>query len=512
MLTARACCLAAALAAAMGLSAEMEELALDFRRPVIVPEPQKMEYKSDVAVRITPETRFRIACSDRAAVEWVREKAKLWWNIDITPIPHPSSLIPHPPSSEAYSLSAKPDGVEIAAASLQGVRYAMYSLRQAAERESSGITTANYWLPALEIEDSPALAHRFCHFCWFPELSSQFIERQIRLAAYYKFNYVILEAWGVWKGDKYPIMSVPEGKMTVAEAHRLAALAKDLGVTLVPALNIFGHATGLRALSGKHSTLDTRPELQPLFEPANGWNWCLSNPDAVRFIRGMVEEMHEAYGNPPFFHIGCDEADPPTCPRCRAVKPYARLVEAHIAGMSDLLRKRGARTMMWHDQLLEKGKWKPFYATGDKDLSKMADTLPRDIVICDWYYGGDQRGKDGKGEYPTLEHFKSKGFDVVTCQFDKAAGIVAQGEYARDRGLFGFMETVWHHLRGREFGMMMQTSACAAWGHGQTNKGEGVRDRPVMTHWRQLGWDMGVTDYLETGLLRETITRDALDK
>ena len=55
-------------------------------------------------------------------------------------------------------------------------------------------------------------------------------------------------------------------------------------------------------------------------------------------------------------------------------------------------------------------------------------------------------------------------------------------------------------------------SACAAWGHGQTNKGEGVRDRPVMTHWRQLGWDMGVTDYLETGLLRETITRDALDK
>ena len=285
MLTARACCLAAALAAAMGLSAEMEELALDFRRPVIVPVPQKMEYKSDVAVRITPETRFRIACSDRAAVEWVREKAKLWWNIDITPIPHPSSLIPHPPSSEAYRLSAKPDGVEIAAASLQGVRYAMYSLRQAAERESSGITTANYWLPALEIEDSPALAHRFCHFCWFPELSSQFIERQIRLAAYYKFNYVILEAWGVWKGDKYPIMSVPEGKMTVAEAHRLAALAKDLGVTLVPALNIFGHATGLRALSGKHSTLDTRPELQPLFEPANGWNWCLSNPDAVRSPR-----------------------------------------------------------------------------------------------------------------------------------------------------------------------------------------------------------------------------------
>lgn len=41
---------------------------------------------------------------------------------------------------------------------------------------------------------------------------------------------------------------------------------------------------------------------------------------------------------------------------------------------------------------------------------------------------------------------------------------------------------------------------------------EGVRDRPVMTHWRQIGRDMGIKDYGETGLLRETTPRDALDK
>ena len=60
-------------------------------------------------------------------------------------------------------------------------------------------------------------------------------------------------------------------------------------------------------------------------------------------VRDLVLEMYEAFGNPPFFHIGCDEADPPVCPTCRAVKPYAKLVEAHIASVADLLRRRGAR-------------------------------------------------------------------------------------------------------------------------------------------------------------------------
>lgn len=45
-------------------------------------------------------------------------------------------------------------------------------------------------------------------------------------------------------------------------------------------------------------------------------------------VRDLVLEMHEAFGNPPFFHIGCDEADPPVCPTCCVVKPYAKLVEA----------------------------------------------------------------------------------------------------------------------------------------------------------------------------------------
>ena len=97
---------------------------------------------------------------------------------------------------EGYLLKANPGKIASGAKSLRGVKYAMQTLRQAAERESEGMSLKGYWLPALFVRDDPAIAFRGVHFCWFPECSAQLVEHQIRLAAYYKFNYAVLENWG----------------------------------------------------------------------------------------------------------------------------------------------------------------------------------------------------------------------------------------------------------------------------------------------------------------------------
>ena len=510
---------AAAMSVVLASNAIADEN-LDFRRPEIVPQPRELSYEANVPVRIDATTRFSVTCpeADEAAA-WVKQKSAAWFGA----VPAAVRAVAEDGfdgGEEGYSLKATPGEIAIGAKTLRGVKYAMHTLRQAAERESAGVKLKGYWLPALAVRDDPVLAFRGVHFCWFPECTVQFIERQIRLAAYYKFNYAVVENWGVFRSEKYPFLSVPNAPMTVKEATRLAAIARDLGVTLIPQVNVYGHAAMLRSMGGKHATLDVRPEYQPLFEPANGWNWCLSNPDAMKVLCGLVEELHEAFGNPPFFHIGCDEADPPTCPRCRAVKPYAKLVSEHLATIAGVLRRRGARAMMWHDMLLERGKWKPFYANGDADEAKMLDTLPKDVVICDWYYGSDPAGVTRTGgttvtnAFPTLAYFKSKGFDVLTCPWNNENGIVAQTRYAREHGMFGVLETVWHHYRGRGFAMMMETSACGAWGHGRTvlGPGRGQGGPRFSTHWRQCGWDMGVKDYAETGLYDRQVTRDALDR
>ena len=479
--------------------------AVDFRAPEIIPVPKKMSYEASVPVWIDAATRFSVACPDKSAAAWVKSKSKAWFGVDVAAIDSSAVAGADGLGEEGYTLSASPGRIAIGANSPIGVKYAMYTLRQVAERETGGLTVMGYWLPVLRIEDEPALKFRGVHFCWFPECSASQIERQIRVAAYYKFNYAVVENWGVFKSEKHPYLAVPGAPLTTAEAKRLVSIAKDLGVTLVPQLNVYGHAALLRAMGGKHSTLDYHPEYQPLFEPFNGWNWCLSNPDARKVVLELVEELHEAFGNPPFFHIGCDEADPPTCPVCRSAKPYAALVEAQIVAVVDLLRKRGARAMMWHDMLLEKGKWeKPLRAHGDKDEAKMADTLPRDIVVCDWYYEGARKG------YPTLDHLSAKGFSVLTCPWRNGEGIFAQAAHARENRLFGVLETTWHHCKGQEFGMMMSASACGAWGSGRPHpwrQGGYV----FATHWRQCGWDMGTIDYADTGFYSRQVTRDAVD-
>lgn len=489
---------------------------VEFRRPAIVPEPAEMSFDAAQPVRIDKSVRLVVTCPDPSAAALAARRFNEWFGV-LPPVETVKAAADGAKGEEGYVVSAKPDRIAIGANTVKGVRHALYTIRQAAERESAGRTLKGYWMPALDVKDSPALDFRAVHLCWFPETTPSFIERQIRVAAYYKFNYAVLESWGVFKSERHPYLALPDAPLTVAEARRLSALAKDLGVTLIPQMNVFGHASGARSMGGKHITLDLHPDRQPLFEPAGGWNWCLSNPDATAVLREYVDEMHEAFGRPPFFHIGCDEADAPSCPTCRAVKPYSKLVEAHIVAMHDLLAARGARVMMWHDMLLEKGdsRWKGFYANGSKDEAKMAETLPKDIVICDWYYGSNYGGRSRPGSYPTLDHFKSLGYSTLTCPWDDPKGILAQGRAAREKGLFGIMETVWHHFRGAQFATMMETAADAAWGAsdgGVRRDNPSVGSRPFSVHWRQVGWDAGVAAYSETGFYSTTVTRDALDR
>lgn len=153
---------------------------------------------------------------------------------------------------------------------------------------------------------------------------------------------------------------------------------------------------------------------------------------------------------------------------------------------------------------------------GDADGAAALEALPKDIVICDWYYGSDPGGQDATGgkvekdRFPTLEHFKTSGFDTVTCPWRAIEGIRAQGRYARSNGLFGILETVWHHFRGSEFADMMKESAEAAWGDG--NRRGTVWVSPFAVHWRQVGWDMGIADPREHGYYDTQVTREILDR
>ena len=260
--------------------------------------------------------------------------------------------------------------------------------------------------------------------------------------------------------------------MTKAEIRRLKAIADDLGVTLVPQFNVFGHASMSRSQSGKHAVLDLNRAYQPLFEPHHGWNWCLSNPEAQRVVDGLVVEMHEAFGNPPYFHIGCDEAHPPSCPTCRA-QDYVGLIASNITRVATLLEKRGARAMMWHDMLLKQGAWGRFYANAKNGEEKMLGVLPKSIVICDWFYN---EGVSPEG-YPTFAHFRKAGYDVLCSPWESVMGTAAQAKAAQAAGALGLLGTTWHHVYKRAIANQFVPTTAGAWGTEADSYG-------FIDHWR----------------------------
>lgn len=219
-------------------------------------------------------------------------------------------------SNEAYAIKADSNGIKIAAHSITGIRLAAYSLRQLAIAKRGTLKTEGRILPSLYISDAPHLAFRGLHLCWFPETRPQQIERAIRLAALLKFNYAIIETWGTYVSEKHPWSYWPNATMTKAEIRRLVAIGKDLGVTLIPQVNCYGHASSSRSCTIKHVALDLHPEYEPLFEPG-GWNWCLSNPETHCVLRDLISEMYEDFDHPPYFHLGSDEAQPNQRGNCR---------------------------------------------------------------------------------------------------------------------------------------------------------------------------------------------------
>lgn len=466
----------------------------------ICPKPQQATIETSEYV---PLEYIDIKCPDPETAKWTRKHAREWFGKSAPEVMQTisSSLSL---KEDSYILSTSERGVCIEAGSLQSARHAMFSLRQLAIPERGTLKVQGWLVPKAYIRDYPAFSFRGIHICWFPDTEAWEVERLIRLAAYYKFNYAVVEPWGTFRSSVAPWYGWKDGQMTKKEIKRLCKIANDLGVTLIPQLNVFGHATMSRGADGKHAALDMHPEYAPIFEPAGGWNFCLSSPATRELIINLISELHEAFGNPPYFHIGCDEAEPPSCPQCTE-RPYTELFVEHLKAINEAISKRGAHTMMWHDMLLRAGdeRWKGFYANGDANAEETTKNLPKDIVVCDWFYGGPCES------YPTLTYFKEQGFHVMTCPWLTVGGTLKQGEQGQMIGIDGILGTLWHHYFGSDLVNIYLSTAQAAWNRDPI-KAYNESSVQFRDHLRHVENDMKIKETRQAGFHRYQIHRSEL--
>jgi hypothetical protein len=460
----------------------------------IIPPVAELQLLDEELLLLQEGVQFKVHGANAGAVENI---AQQYWNIAPTVETLPSQKAM---AAEGYEIAVNSEGVEIKAASMAGVRHALRTLRQLSEAERGVDKSTFFTLPHVHINDAPIMDFRAISYYWFPETPLWEIEKLIRLAAYYKFNYISIESWGVFQWDSFPELGWKELAVDKAEVKRLVALARDLGVTLFPQLNIFGHASYARTITGKHALLDFHPEYASLLEP-DGWTWCLSNPATRQRLTNLVCEAHELFDNPPYFHIGCDEAfNAGTCSSCRRAD-YKQLLSDHLNYFHDLLQQRGARTMMWHDMLLagDDPRWKGYTAFGTRDggMDQLYRDLPRDTIICVWEY--EYPETNGKPpHWPTLQFFHENDFDVVATPWLNQAGTASLGEMVVKENMMGMLMGSCHKNHGAGTYAIYYSGARSSWSGLRTEYPVQYREY-LNRHMRDVGHDMKITQYVQTG-------------
>jgi len=470
----------------------------------LIPVPKDISFKNGKDYALRERCRVVIYAADVADVDTqVPALFRQYWRV--TPALSVSSDRKQSGlSADAYSIRVREKQLVISAKGLTGLTNALKTLRQLAEVERGTEKVGGYFLVPCDIDDDAAMAFRGVHLCIFPETELWDIEKQIRLAAYHKFNHAVIEVWGVFPFVSHPEFCFRDRRLPLHEFRRLIALGKELGVTLIPQFNILGHASAARGAIGKHAVLDSHPELQPLFEP-DGWAWCLTNPNTRRILADLIVELHEFFGNPGFFHIGCDEADHlGTCQACRREKLDA-LVLDHLLHFHQLLTSRGARVLMWHDMLLDKDdeRWKGYIVNGQSEqgLHTLYQKLPRDIVICDWQYHYKEKLAGNEPTWPTVKFFRDEGFATLVCPWLNQDGICSLGQLAAQEKLLGLLETTWHINHRTQYDTIYSVAANAAWNPFGQRLGAGRHDLLLATtqHLRQVMQDMGCSGYERCG-------------
>ncbi|MBQ9337194.1 MAG: family 20 glycosylhydrolase [Lentisphaeria bacterium] len=476
----------------------------------LIPVPKKIKFEDGAVYPICNRSHVTLTVPPSGDIDYLETAKSLflaYWQV------YPSFAVETVAGTdlpdEGYRIEVSETELAITAGDYAGLLNAMKTLRQLAEVERGTEKLAGYFLVRCEIEDAPAMPFRGIHLCIFPETPLWDIEKQIRLAAYHKFNYAVIETWGVFPFESHPEFCWADRKIDKKELKRLIRLGWELGITLIPQFNLLGHAAASRSITGKHAVLDFNPALQPLFEP-EGWTWCISNPETRRILTDLVLELYEFYCRPPFFHIGCDEADNiGTCRECRK-QVLKDLVRDHILYFHELFRKHGTRIIMWHDMLLQKGdpRWKGYTVCGlpEHKLDQLYRELPRDIIIADWQYRADKVNPDDpEPEWPTVQFFKKEKFPVVVCPWINDGGTASLGRLAAKEKLFGMLETTWHISHDAKYRSIYWTAAASAWNPNTVSR-PGLSHRlSVAFHLRQIGWDMGVSEYEKTGFSQNQV-------
>lgn len=203
-------------------------------------------------------------------------------------------------ASEEYHLEVA-DVIQIQGGSYQAVAMAKTTLLQLATKKEESIG-----FPVLKIRDYPDATYRGLLLdvarSWH---SIDVVKQLIDLAAFYKIRYFHFHLTDdqsfTFPTETFPKLPTPDRHYSKTELRELVEYAKVRGVTIIPELEVPGHAlqfvTHYPELFGLNNSVDKSNVIN------------MGKEEVYKAIDDIITEMIDIFYTSPYFHIGGDEAN-----------------------------------------------------------------------------------------------------------------------------------------------------------------------------------------------------------
>jgi glycosyl hydrolase family 20 len=266
-------------------------------------------------------------------------------------------------------------------------------------------------------------------------LHEDYLRKWLKKISNAGYNAILWEIEDKVQVDTCPECIWPEA-LTKEQFKNILDYSKSLGLEPIPLLQTVGH--------GEYILMhEEYSHLRESTEENHHDCYCTENPEARKFLKKMIREYLELFGDIRYFHLGGDEAYVfATCPECSAKATQIgknALYMEHVADLSEAIRDAGARPGIWSDMVLHY----------PKDIG----AVPKDYIIWDWnyqhsdltseraniwgegYLNVEELSEETKRSFPeiikengelrsfyTAHALKRMGYEVILCSAIRAAG------------------------------------------------------------------------------------------
>jgi len=281
---------------------------------------------------------------------------------------------------DAYRLRVRPNGIEIEAPSIDGLRYGLQTLCQ--------LTTRSGRIPACDILDQPDFRDRgvMLDVSRGKVPTTATLEELVDICARLRLNVLMLYIEHTFDFRQHPEIGRDSNPLDASTLLGLDAYAADRGVELVPCLQSLGHMERVLSIE----------RYAGLAESDRHWSVSPRRPATYDLLGDLYDEFLPLFRSSRF-NANCDEPFDLGQGRSAAENaktPPGRLFTNHVSKLENLASAHGKKLMIWADFALKHPEQIP--------------ALPRDVVLLDWWYEADF-------DADRIRRLRRKGFEVWGC-------------------------------------------------------------------------------------------------